>query len=87
MPEELKEILVPLLARHKEYVAKWKEHGGRTLALSLPCCKGELEVPTPEKGERQWDSLMACPHCGATVMKVVTYEKATAMLLEDASHG
>lgn len=81
------EVIAGLLARYQEYVAKWKADGGHTLPLSLPCCKGELEVPTPEKGERQWDSLMACPHCGNTVMKVVTYDKAAAMLLEDPSHG
>lgn len=83
MTKELKD----LLARHKQYVAAWEAKGGRVRRLALPCCKGELDIPAPPKGERQWDSLMACPHCGATVMKVVTYDKATAILLEDARHG
>lgn len=83
MTEELKD----LLARHRQYVAAWGAKGGRVRGMALPCCGGELSVPSPPKGERQWDSLMACPHCGATVMKVVTYEKATATLLRNGEDG
>lgn len=83
MTKELKD----LLARHKQYVAAWEAKGGRVRRLELPCCGGELSVPAPPKGERQWDSLMACPHCGATVMKVVTYDKAPATLLRNGEDG
>lgn len=83
MTKELKD----LLARHKQYIAAWGAAGGRVRRLELPCCKGELDIPAPHKGERQWDSLMTCPHCGATVMKVVTYEKATATLLRNGEDG
>lgn len=83
MTKELKD----LLARHKQYIAAWGAAGGRVRRLELPCCKGELDIPAPHKGERQWDSLMACPHCGATVMKVVTYERPRPRFLETARTG
>lgn len=81
------EVIADLLARYKLYVGQWKERGGSVRVMALPCCGNELEVPVPMPGERQWDSLMACTHCGQTVMKVAQHDKAVAHLLHDPAHN
>ena len=69
------------LKAHTAYVERWKASGKRTLVLKTPCCSADLEVPSQDReGDRQWDSLMTCPHCGELFMKIVTFAHAEGRL-------
>lgn len=60
-----------LLAANQGYMARVKAAGGRVESQQLPCCEKHVDIAVPPEGEF-WDSLMCCPHCDATLFKVVT---------------
>lgn len=68
------------LQRYDEYVARAKAHGASTRRFRTPCCGQELEGCVPQPHERQWDSLVICPHCGAHFMKIARHDSISGFV-------
>ncbi len=64
-----------LLQQYQSYLGLWTANGGHTLTLVTPCCGRSLDTPAPPAGET-WDSLVTCPYCTDSFMKIVTHTKA-----------
>lgn len=70
--------LASLQHRHGEYIARVKASGGRILKYRPPCGCPHIETEAP-KDRQIWDSLSTCVWCGDLHMKVVLFDRATAM--------
>jgi hypothetical protein len=72
--------LETLTQQHEAYIEKCRARGDHLLSYTAPCCGGVIETRAPAPGERQWDTLATCVHCGEMHMKVVTHTEAKGLM-------